>query len=161
MRRALVVAALLGLLLLPATAAALVPQKGKYEGTTGQTAPSGAHLPVQIKLTHGGIKLKRFLIGWTASCDSGYVPLAQATRAVGVLSTRGKFHGSGDYQSSSGNLTGTQYTAQIKTKLKGQFVSERKAKGTFSATAVLTDTTTGSAVSTCTTPTVHWHAKHL
>lgn len=148
-------------LLLAATASAAIPQKGKFAGTTSQTNPDGSAVPVEIKVNHGGFNVKRFAIGWTAPCDSGFTTLVQATRAEGPVSSRGKFHGKGTYTSTSGNLAGTQYTAQVTSKVKGKFTGERKAKGTFQATAVLTDTTTGQPVSTCTSPTVHWHAKHL
>jgi hypothetical protein len=161
MRRGLIAGLVVAMLALPAAAGAVIPQKGKYTGTTTESSPSGTPLRVDIKISHGGIKLKRFAIAWTAPCDSGFSTLGQATRAVGVLSSRGKFHGSGNYQSSGGNLAGTQYTAQIKSKLKGQFVGVLKAKGTFQATAVVTDTSTGAPVSTCTSPTIHWRAKHL
>lgn len=161
MRRGLIAALLIGMLALPAVAGAVIPKTGKYAGTTSESSPTGTPLSVEIKISHGGIKLKRFAISWTAPCDAGFSTLGQATRAVGVLSSRGKFHGNGNYQSAGGNLAGTPYTAQVTSKLKGQFVGMRKAKGTFQATAVITDTTTGAPVSTCTSPTIHWHAKHL
>ena len=81
--------------------------------------------------------MRRFAIGWVATCDSGFSALVQATRAEGPVSSRGKFGGNGNYKSASGNLAGTQYTAQVTSKLKGHFAGKRKAKGTFQATAVL------------------------
>jgi hypothetical protein len=161
MRRGLIAGLAVAMLAFPSAAGAVIPQPGKFTGTTTESSPGGTPLGVDIKITHGGIKLKRFALSWTAPCDSGFSTLGQATRAVGVLSSRGKFHGSGNYQSTGGNLAGTQYTGQVTTKLKGQFVGKLKAKGTFQATAVVTDTTTGAPVSTCTSPTIHWRAKRI
>ena len=149
------------LALFAASAPAAIPQKGKFAGTTSQANPDGSAVVVEIKVTHAGQNVKRFAIGWNATCDSGFTELVQATRAEGPVSSRGKFHGSGTYKSTSGNLAGTQYSAQVTTKLKGKFVGERKATGTFEATAVLIDATTNAPVSTCTSSTVKWRAKHL
>jgi hypothetical protein len=162
MRRRIAAGACAGLLalVLAAPAAGVIPQKGKFAGTTSQANPDASVIPVEIKVTQGGLNVKRFAIGWNAPCDSGFTTLVQATRAQGPVSSRGKFHGSGSYKSTSGNLAGTQYSAQVTSKVKGTFTGERKAKGTFQATAVLFDAT-GAPVSTCTSPTVHWHAKHL
>jgi hypothetical protein len=160
MKRVSAAALLLGLLL-PASAGAVIAREGKYAGPTSQTTANGTHLGVDIKLTDFGLTLKRFEIAWTAACDSGFIPLVQSTRAVDGVVLDGKFHGGGTYKSSSGNLAGTQYSAQVTSKLKAKFVVPRKVKGTFKVTAVLIDTTTGAPVSTCTTPTIHWHAKHL
>lgn len=152
-----------GLLALLGAASAIgaIPQKGKFAGTTSQVNPDGSTVPVEIKVTHGGQNVKRFAIGWNATCDSGFTELVQATRAEGPVSSRGKFHGKGTYTSTSGNLAGTQYSAQVTTKLKGKFVGKRKATGTFEATSVLIDSTTNAPVSTCTTSAVTWRAKHL
>jgi hypothetical protein len=139
----------------------VIPQKGKFEGATSQTTPEGNPVGLEIKVTHGGFRVKRFAIGWVATCDSGFTPLVQATKAVAPVSLGGKFHVGGDYKSTSGNLAGTQYSAQVTSKLKGKFTGKRKAKGTFQATAVLIDSTTNAPVSTCTTGPVTWKAKHL
>jgi hypothetical protein len=148
-------------LLLPASASAVIPQKGKFAGATSQTTPEGNPVGLEIKVTHGGFRVKRFAIGWVANCDSGFTPLVQATKAVSPVSLGGKFHVGGAYKSTSGNLAGTQYSAEVTSKLKGKFTGKRKAKGTFQATAVLIDSTTNAPVSTCTTGPVTWKAKHL
>ncbi len=147
-------------LLVAASASAAVPEKGKWTGTTSQANPDGSAVPVEIKVTHGGENVKRFTIGWNAPCDSGFTTLVQATRAEGPVSSRGKFHGKGTYKSTSGNLAGTQYSAQVTSKVRGRFTGKRRAKGTFRATAVLFDAS-GAPVSTCTSSIVRWHAKHL
>ena len=161
MKRLILVLALLAGLVLPASASAVIPQKGKYAGATSQTTPEGNPVGLEIKVTHGGFRVKRFAIGWIANCDSGFTQLVQATKAVSPISLGGKFHVGGDYESTSGNLAGTQYSAQVSSKLKGKFVGERKAKGQFEATAVLIDTTTNAPVSTCTTGPITWKATHL
>jgi hypothetical protein len=160
LKRAILVVLLVGLLL-PASASAVIPQKGKFSGVTSQKNPDGTPVSLEIKVTHGGFRVKRFAIGWIATCDSGFTSLVQATKAVSPVSLGGKFHVGGSYKSTSGNLAGTQYSAQVTSKVKGKFVGERKAKGTFEATAVLIDSTTNAPVSTCTTGAITWTATHL
>ena len=161
MRRFTGVAAI-ALIALVAAAPALgkVPQAGKFSGTTSQTDPSGAAEVVNLSVTQQGTHLKRLDIGWVAACDSGFTQLSQATRAQGSISGRGKFHGKGTYTSTTGNLVGTPYSAQVTSTVRGRFVSRTKAKGTFQATAVLLDPN-GTPVSTCASPTVTWRASHL
>jgi hypothetical protein len=147
------------LLVCAATAPATIPEPGKFEGTTSQTYPDGSLGTVRIKMTRHGKKIKSFDITWLAACDSGYAALSQGTHAEGSVTGRGKFRGRGTYFSDSGNLAGTQYTATVTDRLRGRFVSRTKAKGTFQATAVLQDAG-GQQVSTCTSPTLIWRAKH-
>jgi hypothetical protein len=161
MRRCTGVAAIaLVALLLAVPALAKAPQAGKFTGTTSQADPSGAPEVVNLSVTNHGAHLKRLDIGWVAACDSGFTQLSQATRAQGSISGRGKFHGKGTYTSTTGNLVGTQYSAQVTSNVRGRFISKTKAKGTFQATAVLLDAN-GTPVSTCTTQTVTWRASHL
>jgi hypothetical protein len=151
------VGCLAGLLVWAATSAATIPKSGKFTGTTAQTFPDGSLGTISIKLTHHGRRIKSFAITWLAECDSGFTALSQGTHAEGSLSTRGKFHGHDTYFSDQGNLTGTQYTAMITDRLRGRFVSRTRAKGTFQASAVLSDAG-GQPVSTCTSPTFGWRA---
>jgi hypothetical protein len=147
------------LLAFAAAALATIPQPGRFSGSTSQTYPDGSLGTVKIKMTHAGQRIKSFDITWLAACDSGFSTLSQGTHAKGSLSSGGKFHGGGSYFSDQGNLTGTQYTAMVTDRLKGKFVSKTKARGTFQATAVLRDAG-GQPVSTCTSPTLSWRAKH-
>jgi hypothetical protein len=140
-------------------AIAALPQPGRFDGTTSQTYPDGNKGTVTIKMTRGGVRIKAFDITWLARCDSGFSELSQGTHAEGTVSSRGRFHGSGRYFSDAGNLEGTGFTAMIEDRLGGRFVSKTKAKGTFQATAVLRDSA-GRPVSTCSTPTIGWTAKH-
>jgi hypothetical protein len=142
-----------------ATALAAIPQPGGFSGTTSQIYADGSRGSVKIKMTRQGRRIHSFDITWLAPCDSGFTPLSQGTHAEGSVSSRGKFRGRGNYISDKGNLVGTQYTAQVSDRLKGRFVTKTKAKGTFQATAVLRDAA-GLPVSTCTSPTITWHAKH-
>jgi hypothetical protein len=148
-----------GMLVFAAAAPAAIPQPGRFGGLTTQTYPDGSQGTVQIKVTGGGRTLKSFDITWLAPCDSGFTTLSQGTHAKGSISSRGKFKGSGSYFSDRGNLAGTQYTATISDRLRGRFVGERKAKGSFQATAVLRDAS-GQPVSTCTSPPIRWRAQH-
>jgi hypothetical protein len=146
-------------LLACATAAlAAIPQPGKFSGTTSQTFPDGSLGTVEMKMTHGGRRLKSFDIDWLAPCDSGFTTLSQGTHAVGSLSKRGSFEGSDTYFSDGGNLAGTPYTAMVTDHLRGTFPGRKVAKGTFQATAVLRDRS-GAPVSTCTSPRLSWTAK--
>jgi hypothetical protein len=147
------------LLVCAATALATIPTPGKFSGTTSQLNPDGTQGTVEITMTQQGHKIKSFEIEWLAPCDSGFTTLSQGTHAEGSVTSRGKFHGHGTYLADKGNLQGTPYTATITDHLKGRFVSKIKAKGTFRATAVVRDAA-GQPVSTCTSPTVVWHAKH-
>jgi hypothetical protein len=156
-RRALI-GALAGLLVWAATAPATIPKPGKFSGTTSQTYPDGSLGTISIKLTHHGRRIRSLDITWLADCDSGFTALSQGTHAEGSVSGRGKFHGHGTYFSDQGNLAGTQYTAMVTDRLRGRFVSRTKAKGTFQASAVLSDAG-GQPVSTCTSPTISWRAK--
>ena len=110
-------------------------------------------------MTHHGRRIHSFDITWLAPCDSGFTTLSQGTHATGSVTSRGKFRGHGSYSSNKGNLEGTQYTATVTDAVSGRFVGKKKAKGTFQATAVLLDAS-GQAVSTCTSPTITWSAKH-
>jgi hypothetical protein len=138
---------------------AAIPQPGRFDGRTSQIYPDGSRGRVKIKMTQGGVRIKSFDITWLATCDSGFSELSQGTHAVGTVSSRGRFHGSGRYFSDTGNLEGTEFTAMIDDRLSGRFVSKTKARGTFQATAVLRDAA-GMPVSTCVTPTIGWTAAH-
>ena len=140
-------------------ALATIPKPGKFSGATSQTNPDGSLGAVTIKMTHHGRRIHSFDITWLAPCDGGFTTLSQGTHATGSLTSRGKFRGHGSYSSNQGNLEGTQYTATITDAVSGRFVGKKKAKGTFQATAVLMDAS-GQAVSTCTSPTITWSAKH-
>jgi hypothetical protein len=105
----------------------------------------------------GGRTIQRFNITWLAGCDSGFTSLSQGTRAEGSLDRRGRFAGGGTYVSDAGNLAGTGYTATIRNRLRGRFVAERRAQGTFRATAVLRDAA-GLPVSSCASPAIGWSA---
>jgi hypothetical protein len=142
-----------------ATALATIPNPGQFSGTTSQLNPDGSSETVEIKMTHQGHKVRSFDIAWLAPCDNGFTTLFQGTHAEGSVTSRGKFHGHGTYFADQGNLQGTPYTATVTDRLKGRFVSKIRAKGTFEAVAILRDAG-GQPVSTCTTPTVVWHAKH-
>jgi hypothetical protein len=142
-----------------AMALAAIPQPGGFSGTTSQIYADGSQGTVTIKMTRQGRRIRSFDITWLAPCDGGFTTLSQGTHAEGSVSSRGKFRGRGNYISESGNLVGTQYTAQVSDRLRGRFVSKTKAKGTFQATAVLRDAA-GLPVSTCTSPTINWRAKH-
>jgi hypothetical protein len=149
---------LAALLLIAASAAALAPRAGRYAGATDQGYPDGSHGTVAIEMTRGGRRIKHFEITWLAACDNGFTALAQGTRAVGSLSRRGGFRGRDTYFSDRGNLAGTPYTATISDRLRGRFVSRRRAKGSFRATAVIEDPG-GRQVSSCATPPIRWSAK--
>ena len=110
-------------------------------------------------MTRGGHRIAGFNITWLAACDNGFTPLSQGTHARGWLSSRGRFHGGGRYFSDGGNLEGTQYTATVRNRLRGRFVSKTRAMGTFKATAVLHDAA-DQPVSTCTSPVIGWSAEH-
>jgi hypothetical protein len=112
-----------------------------------------------MKLAVGGRELSEFNITWLAPCDSGFTELSQGTHAAGTVSNRGRFRGRGSYFSDTGNLAGTPYTATVSDRLRGRFVSRTKAEGSFRATAVIKDAS-GQPVSTCTSPTIRWQAKH-
>jgi len=139
-------------------ALATIPKPGRFSGATSQTYPDGSLGAVTIKMTHHGRRIRSFDITWLAPCDSGFTTLSQGTHAKGSVTSRGKFHGRGTYSSDQGNLIGTRYTATVTDSVSGKFVSKRKAKGTFQATAVLLDAS-GQAVSTCTSPTITWSVK--
>jgi hypothetical protein len=138
---------------------AKIPIPGRFDGSTDQAYPDGSLGTVGIKMTHKGRRIESFDISWLAPCDSGFSTLSQGTHAQGTVTRKGKFHGSGTYESNQGNLVGTQYTATISDSLRGRFGGKRSAKGTFQATAVLHDAS-GQQVSTCTSPTIDWRAKH-
>jgi hypothetical protein len=145
------------LLVVAASAAALTPRAGRYAGRTDQVYPDGSRGGVAIKMTRGGRRIKRFEITWLAACDNGFTALSQGTRAVGSLSRRGRFRGRDTYLSDRGNLAGTPYTATISDRLRGRFVSRRRARGSFRATAVIEDPG-GRPVSSCATPPIRWRA---
>jgi hypothetical protein len=147
------------LLLCVSVALATIPSSGHFSGTTSQVNSDGTAETVDIEMTHHGHKIKSFDIAWLAPCDNGFNTLSQGTHAEGTVTKRGRFHGHGSYFADQGNLQGTPYTATVTDRLKGRFVSKTKAKGTFQAVAVLRDPA-GQPVSTCTSPTVVWHAKH-
>ncbi len=153
----LAIGGLVALLVFASAALAAIPRSGRFSGSTDQAYPDGSLGAVSIKMTHGGRRIKGFEIAWLAACDNGFTALSQGTHARGTLSGRGGFRGHGSYFSDGGNLAGTPYTATITDRLRGRFVSRRRAKGTFSATAVLRDAA-GQPVSTCATPAIHWHA---
>jgi hypothetical protein len=140
-------------------ALATFPKPGKFGGATSQSYPDGSLGAVTIKMTHHGRRIRSFDITWLAPCDGGFTTLSQGTHATGSVTSRGKFRGHGSYSSNKGNLAGTQYTATITDAVSGRFLGKKKAKGTFQATAVLLDAS-GRAVSTCTSPTITWSAKH-
>jgi hypothetical protein len=153
---------ILGLAILLACAAvgwAKIPTPGRFDGSTDQAYPGGGFGTVGIKMTKKGRRIDGFDITWLAPCDSGFSTLSQGTHAAGSVTSKGKFHGSGTYDSDQGNLAGTQYTATVTNTLSGRFTGKRAAKGTFQATAVLHDAA-GQQVSTCSSPPIHWHAKH-
>ena len=133
---------------------------GKIAVINTQAFPDGSQGIVTIKMTHHGHRIESFEITWLAPCDSGFTTLSQGTHAQGSVTRRGRFRGHGSYTSNMGNLAGTQYTATVSDRLGGIFVGKTKAKGAFQATAVLHDAG-GQAVSTCTSPTITWRAKHL
>jgi hypothetical protein len=137
---------------------ATIPSPGEFGGATSQTYADGSLGTVSIRMTHHGHRIRSFDITWLAPCDSGFTTLSQGTHAEGSVTSRGKFRGHGSYSSDKGNLQGTQYTATVTDKVRGMFVSKRKAQGTFQATAVLRDAA-GQLVSTCTSPTITWRAK--
>ena len=145
------------LLICATAAAAAIPKSGKFDGTTSQTYPDGSQGAVAIKMTHHGQRIRSFDITWLADCDGGFTALSQGTHAEGSVSGRGKFRGQDTYFSDQGNLTGTQYTAMVTDRLRGRFTSRTRAKGTFEATAVLSDAG-GQPVSSCSSPTLTWHA---
>jgi hypothetical protein len=147
------------LLACSAVAVATIPRPGKFSGATSQTYPDGSLGTVSIKMTQHGRRIHSFDIIWLAPCDGGFTTLSQGTHATGSVTSRGKFHGRGTYSSDQGNLIGTPYTATVTDSVSGKFVGKRKAKGTFQATAVLRDAG-GHPVSTCTSPTITWRAKH-
>jgi hypothetical protein len=140
-------------------ALATIPRSGKFGGATSQTYPDGSLGAVTIRMTHHGRRIRSFDIIWLAPCDGGFTTLSQGTHATGSVTSRGKFRGHGSYSSDKGNLIGTQYTATVTDKVSGRFVSKNKAKGAFQASAVLRDAS-GQPVSTCTSPTITWRAKH-
>lgn len=146
------------LLACASAALAALPHSGRFNGTTSQSYPDGSLGTVEIKMTHGGRRIKSFDITWLAACDSGFTTLSQGTQAVGSLSSRGSFEAADTYFSNQGNLAGTPYTAMVTDHLHGWFASRAKAKGTFQATAVLRDAS-GTPVSTCTSPRMSWNAK--
>jgi hypothetical protein len=148
---------LVALLVFASAALAAIPRSGKFSGSTDQAYPDGSLGAVSIKMTHGGRRIKGFEIAWLAACDNGFTALSQGTHAAGTLSGRGRFRGHGSYFSDGGNLAETPYTAMISDRLRGRFVSRRRAEGTFRATAVLRDAA-GQPVSTCATPALHWQA---
>ncbi len=139
-------------------ALATIPKPGKFDGATSQTYPDGSLGAVTIKMTHHGRRIRSFDITWLAPCDGGFTPLSQGTHATGSVTSRGKFRGHGSYSSNKGNLEGTQYTATVTDAVSGRFSGKKKAEGTFQATAVLLDAG-GHPVSTCTSPTITWHAR--
>ena len=142
-----------------AIASAARPRGGGFDGSTSQLYPDGSSGTVTLKLARHGQRLSGFDITWLAPCDSGFTPLSQDTHARGSVDERGRFHGRGSYFSDQGNLAGTQYTATVSDRLRGRFVTPRRAKGSFQATAVLKNAG-GQPVSTCTSPTIRWRAKH-
>jgi hypothetical protein len=154
--RGVVVAGLAVLLVLAAAAPAATPPDGSLHGTTSQTFADGSAGTVKLRVARQGRRLRGFDITWLAPCDSGFVPLAQGTHASGPLS-RGRFKGHGRYFSDGGNLAGTPYSATVTDRLRGRFVAPGRAKGTFRATAVLSDAA-GQPVSTCSTPAISWRA---
>jgi hypothetical protein len=141
-------------------ASAKVPWPGRFDGSTDQAYPNGGFGTVTIKMTQKGRRIEGFDITWLAPCDSGFSTLSQGTHAEGSVTRKGKFRGSGSYQSDQGNLAGTQYTATITDSLRGRFTGKGAGKGTFQATAVLHDAS-GKQVSTCTSPPIRWKAKHV
>jgi hypothetical protein len=147
------------LLVCAAAAPGAIPRPGAFAGPTSQAYPDGSRGTVKIEMTRGGRRIARFDITWLAACDNGFTNLSQGTRAEGWLSSRGRFHGGGRYLSDGGNLEGTPYTATVRNRLRGRFVSRTRAKGTFQATAVLHDAA-GLAVSTCASPPIAWSATH-
>jgi hypothetical protein len=154
-------AALLGVAVLLAWAApasASIPRPGSFAGATSQTAPDGSPAPVRIEVTRGGRRLKSLDITWLAPCDRGFNTLGQVTHAKGGLDGRGRFAGGNSYRSAGGNLKGTQYTADIRDRLRGRFTSRARVRGTFRAVAVLRDAA-GLEVSTCRSPLIRWTAR--
>ena len=149
---------IVALLVCASVAPAAIPQPGKFSGTTSQAFPDGSPGTVDIKMTHGGRRLKSFDIVWLATCDSGFTTLSQGTHAVGSLNKRGSFQGSDTYFSDTGNLAGTPYTAMVTDHLRGRFTGRSKAQGTFQATAVLRDAG-GNPVSSCSSPRLSWSAE--
>jgi hypothetical protein len=147
------------LLLCAAAALAGLPRSGGFTGTTSQVYPDGSRGTVTMKLAVQGRELSSFDITWLAPCDSGFTELSQGTHAAGTVSSRGRFRGHGSYFSAKGNLAGTPYSATISDRLRGRFVSTGRAKGSFQATAVIKDAG-GQPVSTCTSPTIRWRARH-
>lgn len=154
--RIILALAVAGSLVSAGGALAAIPGPGTFSGRTSQVAPNGSAAKVTIK-TARDRKVKSLSIDWLSTCDNGYPNLVQTTHASGTLTRSGAFHGDGTYSSNSGNLSGTQYTASITDHLKGRFVTKRKARGTFQATAKVMDAS-GRQVSTCTTPLITWTA---
>lgn len=140
-----------------ALAAAAIPRDGGLRGMTSQLFADGSAGTVAVKISHHGHRLRSFDITWLAPCDNGFTPLSQGTHAKGPVNGRGRFKGHGRYFSDQGNLAGTQYTATIRDRLQGRFVTPGEAKGSFQATAVLRDGG-GKPVSTCTSPSISWGA---
>jgi hypothetical protein len=156
--RRVVPGGVVGLLVCASFAGAAIPRPGHFDGTTSQVYPDGSLGTVEIKMTHGGRRLRSFDIIWLAACDSGFTPLSQGTHAAGTVDAQGRFRGDGTYRSDEGNLAGTPYTATVTDHLRGRFESRKAARGTFQATAVLHDQS-GMAVSTCISPSLRWTAQ--
>jgi hypothetical protein len=156
--RRVVPGGVVALLLCASFAGAAIPRPGHFDGTTSQVYPDGSLGTVAIKMTHGGRRLRSFDIIWLAACDSGFTTLSQGTHAQGTVNDQGGFRGDGTYRSDQGNLAGTPYTATVTDHLRGRFESRKAARGTFQATVVLHDRS-GTAVSTCTSPSLRWSAQ--
>lgn len=158
-------AAIAAALLLAAVApagAAVQPLNGTYKGVTSQVNSEGVHAPVVLKVGAHGTKLRVAEVWWLTMCpdapgEYAEKPLIQATQFSGAPIVRGRFGGTSTYISTGGGNLEAGYAATIRITFRGKFVSWRRAKGTLSLSASVTDPS-GQHFADCETSGVRWTA---
>jgi hypothetical protein len=140
--------ALAALLLAPSMASAAA---WAMSGRTSQG------LSVRLHVSFNLSKVNRLVIRWRATCTSGTTFTDSTAVSRIPVSPFPKFHSSGGYVFSGQGTSGRTYRFAVSTDLHGSLLRNIRARGTWSAQALIRDAS-GNQVDSCSTGLIRWRA---
>lgn len=114
-------------------------------------------LSVRLHVSFNLSKVNRLVIRWRATCTSGTTFTDSTAVSRIPVSPFPRFDSSGSYVFSGKGTSGNTYSFAVSTDLHGSLLRNIRARGTWSAQALVRDAS-GNQVDSCSTGLIRWRA---
>jgi hypothetical protein len=141
-------AALVASIACAGSASAANPHAGTYRGIAPQT-----DLRVDVQRHHHSARVSSAELRYTLACEDGTLITRSTALGSAKVSRAGRFK----IAESSGGSYGPHGLIRLTVRMSGRFTSARRAEGTFTAAATVTDSPISPAVA-CSSGVVAWNS---